>query len=134
MLDSSSQSTLLGILDEKCSDCSTVELFDGVKSKLYRERFLMCFLFSISVMANQMLWVTFVPISDLSEEWLGVSTLEVNLLTIIWMILYLPGTILGVWVVDRYNLRTAVIFGALLQFVAQDCVLLVPICELRVMG
>ena len=41
----------------------------------------------------------------------GSLLLEVNLLTIIWMILYLPGTILGVWVVDRYNLRTAVILG-----------------------
>ena len=47
MLDSSSQSALLGILGDKCSDCSTVELsIDGGELKLYRERFLMCFLFN----------------------------------------------------------------------------------------
>lgn len=111
MLASSSQSGPLDIDDAICSDCNTVELSDGGELKLYSERFLMCLLFSVSVMANQILWVTFVPISDLSEEWMGVSTLEVNLLSIVWMILYLPGTIIGIWVVDRYNLRTAVILG-----------------------
>ena len=104
---------------------------DGGELKLYRERFLMCF-FSISVFANQMLWVTFVPISDLSEEWLGVSTLEVNLLTIIWMILYLPGTILGVEEIGTS--KDCCNFRGFVTICGSDCVLLVPICEPRRMG
>ena len=39
-----------------CSDCSTVELsVEGVELKVYKERFWMCLLFSVSVIANQML-------------------------------------------------------------------------------
>ena len=40
------------------SDCSTVELsVEGVELTVYRERFWMCLLFSVSVITNQMLWV-----------------------------------------------------------------------------
>lgn len=95
---------------DRLSDCSTVSL-DSQAGKLlvYKDRFLQCLLFCMLTMMNQMLWMTYVPISDLTEGWLKASTSQVNWLAIIWMVLYLPGTYLCILIIDRYDLRTAIL-------------------------
>ena len=88
----------------------SVELDDNLR--VYSMRFGVCALFCVATFANQIMWVTFVPISNLAADYLGASTLQVNWLSIIWLVLYLPGTYLQAMLLDRYNLRTAVCIGA----------------------
>lgn len=88
----------------------SVELDDNLR--VYSMRFVICALFCVATFANQIMWVTFVPISNLAADYLGASTLQVNWLSIIWLVLYLPGTYLQAMLLDRYNLRTAVCIGA----------------------
>lgn len=63
-------------------------------------------LFSILEISNTMLWVTFAPINNLVSSYLvgdyG-STTSVNMIANIFLILYGPGTILSIYLLNKYN-------------------------------
>lgn len=79
---------------------------------VYKSRIVVCALFCMACFANQVMWVTYVPISNLAEEYLDASTVMINWLSIVWLVTYLPGTLIQAMILDRYDLRTAVVFGA----------------------
>lgn len=68
---------------------------------VYSERWYVLVVFACLQMANALLWVTFAPISDLAQHYFGASspygtTTAVNMLANIFLILYAPGSIMGV--------------------------------------
>ncbi len=83
-----------------------------------RRRWLMLFLFSLLEFANAILWVTFSPISDVTQHYFANSPYNtvsaVNMLANIFLILYLPGTILGSITLKKYGLKNALILGGVL--------------------
>lgn len=83
-----------------------------------RRRWLMLLLFSMLEFANAILWVTFSPISDVTQHYFAHSPYNtvsaVNMLANIFLILYLPGTILGSITLKRYGLKNALILGGAL--------------------
>lgn len=82
----------------------------------YRSRWLMLALFSLLNMSNALLWVTFTPISNLTSIYLGStgSVTAVNMLAVVFQILYPFGTIFGVLVMKRYQLRGTIMYGSVL--------------------
>lgn len=83
-----------------------------------RRRWLMLFLFSILEFANAVLWVTFSPISDVTQHYFEKAPYNtasaVNMLANIFLILYLPGTILGSITIKKYGLKNALLLGGVL--------------------
>jgi FLVCR family MFS transporter 7 len=70
--------------------------------KVYRERWYILIVFALLEMANALLWVTFAPISDLTQHYFNIhssygSTTSVNMLANIFLILYAPGSLLGIF-------------------------------------
>lgn len=77
-------------------------------------------LFSMSNLSNALLWVTFSPISNVVQSYLGPKVgniTNVNILAVVFQIFYTPGTILGVLIVKKYGVRGAMLAGVLLTVV-----------------
>lgn len=83
---------------------------------LYPQRWSNLALYGLLSFANGATWVTFAPISSLSQEYLGNagSTLHVNMLSIVFLICYPVGTALEMWIFKSFQLRNTVLVAALL--------------------
>lgn len=98
--------------------------------KAYRERWYALAIFCALEMANALLWVTFSPISDITQHYFGSSTYYgsttgVNMMANIFLILYTPGTIISVLSMKYLKPRKALLYaglltgvGALLRYLA----------------
>ena len=95
----------------------------------YSYRWLILALFCSLELTNNILWVTFAPISDIVSNYFGGgyygSTTSVNMLANIYLIFYLPGTGLSIFLMKYFNLKRSLeicgfltMFGAMLRFIA----------------
>lgn len=92
----------------------------------YRWVVLVAFMFVISI--NQLLWITFAPITSSAVTFYGVSDLSIGLLSMCFMIVYIVVSIPASWVIDKYGIKVAVgigvtltgIFGLLRGLLAAD--------------
>ncbi len=81
---------------------------------VYGHRWVILAGFMLAVAFNQMLWITFAPITGSAAAYYGVSDLSIGLLSMCFMIAYLFVSIPASWVIDTYGFRTAVGIGAVL--------------------
>jgi len=78
----------------------------------YRWAMLLAFMFAIAV--NQLLWITFAPITGSAAKYYAVSDLSIGLLSMSFMIVYIFVSIPASWAIDTYGVRVAVGIGAAL--------------------
>lgn len=81
---------------------------------VYTSRIWAIAMFSFLNLSNSMLWVSFAPISNLSASYFGEvvgNDTYINLLAVVFQILYGPGTILGAVSMKLYGLRTTMLIG-----------------------
>jgi FLVCR family MFS transporter 7 len=97
--------------------------------RAYSYRWLILAIFCSLEMTNNILWVTFAPISDIASNYFGGgsygSTTAVNMLANTFLILYLPGTGLSILLMKYCNMKRALeicafltTFGAMLRYIA----------------
>lgn len=82
--------------------------------QIYPYRWVVLLVFMFSVAVNQLLWITFAPITSAAAEFYHVSDLSIGLLSVSFMIVYIFLSIPASWVIDTYGIRTAVGIGAVL--------------------
>ena len=82
--------------------------------KVYGYRWIMLLTFMSAVAINQMLWITFAPITGDAARYYGVSDLNIGLLSLIFMLVYIVFSIPASWVIDTYGIRRAVGIGVAL--------------------
>jgi cyanate permease len=82
--------------------------------KIYRYRWVVLLAFMAVVALNQLLWITFAPITGEAARYYGVSDLSIGLLSLSFMIVYIIVSIPASWVIDTYGLRVGVGIGAAL--------------------
>jgi MFS family permease len=82
--------------------------------KVYGYRWIMLLVFMFAVAVNQLLWITFAPITSDAARYYGVSDLSIGLLSMIFMIVYIVVSIPASWAIDTYGVRVAVGIGAAL--------------------
>lgn len=63
----------------------------------------------------QMLWISYAPITDDATRYYGVSTLAIGLLSMVFMIAFIPLSLPASWLIDRRGFRVAVGFGSVLM-------------------
>jgi cyanate permease len=80
--------------------------------KIYGYRWIILVAFMLAVIVNQILWITFAPITIDAAKFYGVSDLMIGLLSMVFMIVYIFVSIPASWVIDRYGFRVAVGIGA----------------------
>jgi len=82
--------------------------------KVYGYRWVVLVTFMFVVAVNQLLWITFAPITGNAAAYYGVSDLSIGLLSMSFMIVYVVISIPASWVIDTYGVRVAVGIGAVL--------------------
>jgi len=82
--------------------------------KVYAYRWVVLLAFMTIVAVNQMLWITFAPITGSAAKFYGVSDLSIGLLSMIFMIVYVAVSIPASWAIDTWGIRIAVGIGAVL--------------------
>lgn len=80
--------------------------------KVYRFRWAILVTFMLAVAFNQLLWITFAPITGTAAAYYSVSDLSIGLLSMSFMIAYLFVSIPASWVIDTFGFRVAVGIGA----------------------
>ncbi|PIP23946.1 MAG: MFS transporter [Candidatus Nealsonbacteria bacterium CG23_combo_of_CG06-09_8_20_14_all_38_19] len=82
--------------------------------KVYSYRWIVLFVFMAVVILNQLLWITFAPITSSAVNYYQVSDLSIGLLSMSFMIVYILVSIPASWVIDTYGIRIAVGIGVAL--------------------
>ena len=84
------------------------------KFKVYGYRWVVLALFMLMVAVNQMLWITFAPITVDSAAFFKVSDLMIGILSMSFMIVYMFVSIPASWIIDTYGIKIGAGIGALL--------------------
>ena len=100
--------------------------------KVYRFRWTILSIYMFLIAVNQMLWITFAPITTDATKYYGVSDLWIGILSMCFMIVYVAVSIPASWIIDKYGIRIGVgigaaftgLFGLLRGFVTTDFSLL----------
>lgn len=66
------------------------------------------------IAVNQLLWITFAPITTAAASYYGVSDLSVGLLSLVFLVVYIVVSVPASWVIDSYGIRVGVGIGAAL--------------------
>jgi cyanate permease len=82
--------------------------------KVYGYRWVMLSVYMIIIAVNQLLWITFAPITNEAVQYYGVSDLKIGILSMCFMIVYLVVSIPASWIIDTYGIRIGVGTGAVL--------------------
>jgi cyanate permease len=82
--------------------------------QVYGYRWVMMLAFMLMVLVNQMMWITFAPITGEAVGHFGVSELEIGLLSMSFMVVYILVSFPASWVIDTYGIRIGVGVGAVL--------------------
>jgi MFS family permease len=68
--------------------------------------------YMLIVAINQLLWITFAPITGDATKYYGVSDLQIGILSMCFMIVYIVVSIPASWIIDKYGIRIGVGIGA----------------------
>jgi cyanate permease len=80
--------------------------------KIYGYRWVVLLAFMLVVAINQLMWITFAPITGSAATYYGVSDLGIGFLSMVFMIVYIVISIPASWMIDTYGIRVAVRIGA----------------------
>lgn len=80
--------------------------------KVYPIRWIMLLVYMFMVAVNQLLWITFAPITSAATKYYGVSDLRIGILSMCFMIVYIVVSIPASWIIDKYGIRIGVGIGA----------------------
>jgi MFS family permease len=69
-------------------------------------------IYMLMVAVNQLLWITFAPITGDSTSYYGVTDLYIGILSMCFMIVYIVVSIPASWIIDKYGIRAGVGTGA----------------------
>lgn len=69
------------------------------------------------IIATEIFWLTFAPVSSVAEAFYSTSGMVISLMSVSYMIMYIIFTIPASWVIDKYGYRVSLIIGAVLTAV-----------------
>ena len=82
--------------------------------KLYKYRWIMLAVYMFIVIVNQLLWITFAPITADSVQYYGVSDIQIGMLSMCFMIVFIFVSIPASLIIDTYGIKIGVGIGAVL--------------------
>ena len=77
-------------------------------------RFVILALFMLVTAMNQLLWISFAPVTGQAAAFYGVSNLAIGLLSLVFMVVFIVVSIPASWILDTYGIRLGVGIGAVL--------------------
>ena len=83
--------------------------------KIYPYRWVVLAVFMFVNITIQILWISYAPITGPAAKFYGVDDLQIGLLSMSFMIAFIPLSIPVSWVIDTYGFRLAVSIGAIMM-------------------
>ncbi|XP_017890021.2 uncharacterized MFS-type transporter C09D4.1-like, partial [Ceratina calcarata] len=83
------------------------------ETKVYKRRWLILILFVLYSASNAMQWIQYSIISNIVMSYYNVSSLLVDMTSMIYMITYIPFIFPASYLLDRFGLRFAALAGAI---------------------
>lgn len=87
---------------------------EQTKFKVYGFRWIMLTVYMFIVAVNQLLWITFAPITSDATVYYGVSDIKIGILSMCFMIVFIVVSVPASWIIDKYGIRIGVGIGAAL--------------------
>ncbi len=85
------------------------------KVRLYGYRWMVLAVFMFVNLTIQMLWIAYAPITGLAAKFYGVSDLQIGMLSMLFMIAFVPLSLPVSWLIDTYGFKLSVSIGAVLM-------------------
>jgi len=85
------------------------------KYKLYGYRWVVLIAFMLINLTMQTLWITYAPITGPAATFYGVGDFQIGMLSMTFMIAFIPLSIPVSWLIDTYGFRLAVSIGAVMM-------------------
>ena len=82
--------------------------------KVYKYRWVMLSVYMFIVIVNQLLWITFAPITSDAALFYNVSDIQIGVLSMCFMIVFIFVSIPASWIIDTYGIKIGVGIGAVL--------------------
>lgn len=82
--------------------------------KVYNYRWVVLTAYMFIVAVNQLLWITFAPITSASTQYYHVSDMQIGMLSMCFMLVYLVVSVPASWIIDTYGIRIGIGLGAVL--------------------
>jgi len=82
--------------------------------KVYGYRWIMLLVYMLIMAVNQMLWITFAPITTEATHYYHANDLQIGMLSMCFMIVFIIVSIPASWVIDKFGIRIGVGTGAVL--------------------
>jgi len=83
--------------------------------QIYGYRWVVLLLFFFTNVTSQILWVTYAPVTSHAMEFYSVNEFYIILLSLVFLIVYIPITFLASWLIDKYNFKIGAGIGAILM-------------------
>src|SRR5258706_2465861 len=83
--------------------------------KIYSYRWVVLAVFTLANLTIQTLWIAYAPITGPAAQFYGVTDLKIGLLSMAFMVAFIPLSIPVSWVIDTYGFRLAVGIGVILM-------------------
>ena len=81
--------------------------------QIYSYRWIVLFLFFLTNIISQILWVSFIPVTSLAMKFYGVDAFSIILLSLIFLIVYIPVTFIAAWLIDKFDFKIGASIGSL---------------------
>lgn len=88
---------------------------ETIQFKVYKYRWLVLIVYMLIVAVNQLLWITFAPVTADASKYYNASDMQIGMLSMSFMLVYLVVSIPASWVIDTYGIRWGVGIGAVLN-------------------
>ena len=86
--------------------------------RVYAYRWVVLGSFMMANLAIQLLWISYAPVTGMAAAFYGVSDLKIGLLSMLFMIAFIPLSIPVSWAIDTLGFRKTVSAGVALMGVA----------------
>eukprot|EP00299_Pterocystis_sp_00344_P000757 c10338_g1_i1.p1 GENE.c10338_g1_i1~~c10338_g1_i1.p1 ORF type:complete len:464 (+),score=78.44 c10338_g1_i1:53-1393(+) len=80
-----------------------------------KRRWIVLLAFCLLTAENAVMWISFSPIQERVQDYYGVSKNSVNTLSVVFLALYIPSTVLSVAVFHWFGMRSGLMLGATLN-------------------
>lgn len=85
--------------------------------KVYSYRWIVLVLFGLVTLINQIIWITFAAIAEPATQWYGTTTNGIFMLSMVFMIAYVPMNIPAARLIDKFGLKWGTGIGVILTAV-----------------
>ncbi|XP_020863465.1 choline/ethanolamine transporter FLVCR1 [Phascolarctos cinereus] len=84
----------------------------GVRTALSPRRFVVLLIFSLYSLVNAFQWIQYSIISNVFEDFYGVPSMDIDWLSMIYMLVYMPLIFPAAWLLDKWGLRLTALLGS----------------------